>query len=139
MTTLFTALAAIASVTLTAIGLFRADDRLRHSIKTDSEVLNALPEGPARQRLQAHIEERVTRLIDYETRRRDWGAIIFGIVGVPLFTGVAVELIDHGTWWSVTIGVVAALLALGGVFIAFEGSSKTHRNEKGIRIPVERG
>lgn len=134
MATFLTALAALTSAAIALIGHLRSDERLRSGIKTDTEILGALQPGTARDQLIAHIEERVTRLVDSEARRRDWGAVAYAILGVPLLTVVAAELLQGGAWWSVPLGVLAGLFALGGVFIGWEGSAKTHRDSRGVRV-----
>lgn len=117
------------------VGMIRGDNRLRAQLKADAAIAAALPEGPTRERLLAHIDERVTTLIEEETNKtRDLPMLIVSLAITPALAALTAVAVAHGTWWSYALAVPLAILTLIFVYGIWETGTKAERDAKGMRV-----
>ena len=67
------------------------------------------------------------------TTRRDTPAMVMAIISTLLLTAIIIWLFTIGTWWAITIAILAALLALVMVYGIVESAQVVLRDEKGKR------
>ncbi len=118
------------------IALARGGGRLRTHLKLDAEIASALPpDSDARKRLLDHIDRRVEQLIREETDlTRDWPMLIFSLIVTPGLAYACVWGIQHNSWWSWMLAIVAGLLVIIFVYGIFETGTKAERNARGQRL-----
>lgn len=68
------------------------------------------------------------------TTRRDTPAMIMAIISTTFLTALITWLFTIGTWWAITIAILAALLALVMVYGIVESAQVVPRDEKGKRL-----
>jgi hypothetical protein len=116
------------------IGTARGTGRLRNQLKTDADILSALPPGPARERLEKHVEATVDRLIEDETSKtRDLPMFVTALLVAPSLAALPAWLIIQGSWWQYLLAVPCGLLGLIFVYGIFETGQKAERDERGMR------
>lgn len=128
------ALSAAATGVVSVVGVVRGTGRMRSRLKADAEIAAALPPGPARDRLIAHVEAGVTRLIEDESEKsRDWPMFIVAVLVAPSLVALTAWLILRGEWWSYLAAVPVALLAVLFIYGVFETGQRAKRDARGHR------
>lgn len=125
----------LVTAAVSLIGVFRGESRLRAQLKADASIAATLPPGSTRERLLRHIDERVTALIDGETKKtRDYPMLAVSLILAPSLAYLTVWLVQRGTWWGYVCAVVCGVFALLFIYGIFETATKAERDAKGIRV-----
>lgn len=131
------AVPAVAGLLTAAGGLavvMRGPGRRRSRLKIDAEIAAALPESPARERLLAHLDRQIERLIEDETEKtRDLPMLGVAIVVLPALVALTAWLVLLGwPWWLLTVltGPLCVVFAYG----VFETAGKAKRDDRGMRV-----
>lgn len=83
---------------LTVLYSLRSEGSARGRLAKDVELLDKLPEGPARQKLLNFIETQVTELTVRKKRQAGWAA--FAAVSVAASIWGTLELVEVGELWA---------------------------------------
>lgn len=108
--------------------------RRRDTIEHDLRIWKELPaESTSRAELMTYIDARLTELVAVDRRRRDWQAIIGGVVWGLVFP-FGVLLWDGPSWAEWLPRVISLVFSAFGVLMVLEGWGKVERDEAGARV-----
>lgn len=106
-------IAAMVPVLTLLVGVRQGGSTRSHLAK-DAELLDKLPEGPARQKLLHLIELQLTDLTI--VKKRQWGWAVFAAVVVGVSIWGSYELLQLGTWWGTALAMPVIFLGLVCVY-----------------------
>ncbi len=127
---------AVLALGVAVIQYLRSRGGPRAQLREEAELLQLLPEGETRDRLAAHVDSAVAKLISRESElRRDPSGIVLGLafIAAAIFAGyfgyTAETLV-----WAIVLWLTASLLGLLGIVGFVQDVVPRKRDEKGRPI-----
>lgn len=125
-------------ITLTTflLTLSRGPGVLRSRLKHDVELVEKLPDSPARDVLLDFVHEQAKALTKYELEAsRHWNLFVSSLFIAPSLGYFTVWLIsEQSGWWTVPAAAVAGVATLLFVYGIFETGQRVPRDKDGKRL-----